>query len=145
METTTNWHRKDEAMPISQLVIEECEQDEDGRLSITVTCSWLGGDILLEIVRTQEEVLAIYSLSEKTAELWSANLGFKFVENNWQVIESTRTERPYVAGIVFSRESPQLLGDAVEESFNWLQPDNVKTGKYAITEFLYPKDDLPAS
>ena len=135
MKKTTNWLLKDETMSISRLVIEQCELDEDGRFPITVTCNWLGGDILLEIVRTQEQVLAIYYMSEKTAELWSANLGFKFIENNWQVIESTRAERPFVAGIVFSRESSQLLGDAVDESFNWLQPDIVKTGNHAIAEY----------
>lgn len=82
--------------------------------------------------------MAIYYMSEKTAELWSDNLGFTFIDHNWQVIESTRGERPYIAGIVFPRETPELLGEAVEVSFDWLMPSVVKTGNFAIEGYLCP-------
>lgn len=138
MQKPANWHEYDPEMTISKLVVQECLHETDGRFPITVTCDWLGGDILLEIVRSVDQVLAIYYLSERTAELWAANLGFKFADSDWKVIESTRGEQPYVVGKVFPRENPELLGEAVEQSFDLLQPDLVVTGNYAIPEYVCP-------
>lgn len=138
MQKPANWHQFDPEMTISRLVVQECLHEPEGRFPMTVTCGWLGGDILLEIVRSEEQVLAIYYLSEKTAELWASNLGFKFIDNGWKVIESTRAERPYVVGRVIPRENPEILGEAVELSFDWLQPDVVKTGNYAIADYVCP-------
>lgn len=138
MQKPDNWHTYDKLMTISKLVVQEALHVPDGRFPITVTCNWLGGDILLEIVRSDENILAIYYLSEKTAELWASNLGFRFIENNWKVIESTRGERPYVVGRVVPRDHPEMLGDAVQESFDWLQPDEVRTGNYAVEGYQCP-------
>ena len=133
-----DWHKYDPEMTIPRLIVQECLHEPDGRFPITVTCNWLGGDILLEIVRAEDQVLAIYYLSEKTAELWASNLGFTFIDGGWQVIESTRGERPYVVGMVFPRDTPELLGEAVELSLDWLQPDVVVTGTFAIPEYVCP-------
>jgi hypothetical protein len=138
-EKPADWHKYDPEMTISKLVVQECLHDDFTiPFPMTLTCEWLGGDILLEIVRTEEQVMAIYYMSEKTAELWSDNLGFTFIDHNWQVIESTRGERPYIAGIVFPRETPELLGEAVTISFDWLMPNVVKTGNFAIEGYLCP-------
>lgn len=134
-----NWHKYDPEMTIPRLIVQECLHEPDGRFPITVTCDWLGGDILLEIVRSEHQVLAIYYLSEKTAELWASSLGFKFIEEGWQVIESTRGERPYVVGMAVPRDKPELLGEAVETSFDWLQPDVVATGQFAIPDYVCPE------
>lgn len=133
-----DWHKHDPEMTISKLVVQECWHESDGSFPITVTCDWLGGDILLEIVRHQEEIFAIYYMSEKTAELWSANVGFKFIENGWQVVESSRGQHPYVTGIAFQKREREAFGKAVELSIDWLEPDVVMTGNYAIPTYLCP-------
>ena len=139
-----NWHMNRDDMTIGELVVQECLHSIDGAYPMTLACEWLGGDILLEIVRAGEQVLAIYYMSEKTADLWSEKLGFTFVENGWSVIESSKSQNPYIVGKVVPREFPEDLASAVEESFNWLNPEIVKTGNFSLEGYLCPQDYGPA-
>lgn len=138
IQKPADWHIYDPEMTIEKLVIQECLHEVDGRFPITLTCDKLGGDILLEIVRKEDQLLAIYYFSEKSAHLWAEKCGFTFVEQGWQVIESSKGVHPYVAGKVVSRTSPQQLGIAVELSFDCLMPDEVKTGIFADENYICP-------
>lgn len=138
MQKSASWHMFNPDLSISELVEQECLHEPDGRFPITLTCNWLGGNILLEIVRSDDKILAIYYFSEVTAEKWAKFLGFRFVDQNWQVIESLKGVHPYVVGKVVPRNQPKLLGESVERSFNLLQPDLVVTGDIAIPGYVCP-------
>ena len=140
-----NWHQYDSEMTISKLVVQEALHESDGAFPIELQCNWLGGTILLEIMRNGDVVMAVYYLSEISAALWSANLGFQFIDSGWKVIEGISGKWPFTIGFFAQKAQPEELGEAVEASFDLLMPEVVKTGNYAIPDYSCPNDYLPAS
>lgn len=135
-----DWHNYDPKMTISRLLVQECLHEPDGSFPITVSCDLLGGEILLEIVRRNEHLFAIYYFSSKTAELWASTLGFRFIENGWLLVEGTEGKTPTAVGKAVPRNSPEILSEAVCKSLEWLNPETVKTGIYSDANYRCPKD-----
>ena len=124
-------------MTFNELICQEALHEVDGRFPITLSCESLGGDVLLEIVRREGQLLAVYYFSEVGAELWRRQFGFEFIELGWQVIEGIRNF-PYVVGKVGERSNPQAFADAVELTFDLLMPEIVKTGTFAEEGYSCP-------
>jgi hypothetical protein len=137
MEKTADWHMFDPQMTLTKLLIQELLHEPDGRFPMTLTCDSLGGqDMLLELVRSEDKILAIYYLSDIGARIWAEKFGFIFVDMGWKVIERNRL--PYIVGFSSPRRDPGRLAAAVESTFDLLTPEVVKTGDLADTTYSCP-------
>ena len=99
-----------------------------------------GGEVPLELVRNDEDLLAIYYLSETAARKWEENFRNQFEEAGWKVIDRLRDgiAIPKAVGRVVPKEFPLLLVDAVEESIGWLNAETIKTGNMADPSYSCP-------
>jgi hypothetical protein len=138
MEKPENWHQHDPQMTLKKLIVQESFHI-DGRFPMTLSCASIGGDVLLELVRKDEQLLAILYFSEVGAEQWMQKFGFEFIERDWKVVEGKR-DFPYVVGKVGFREDPWTFADDVEVAIGLLQPEILKTGDLADATYECPKD-----
>lgn len=94
----------------------------------------------MELLRTDENLLAIYYLSENAAEYWEVMFRSKFEEAGWNVIEKARDGIfiPKAVGKVIPREFPLLLVDAIEDSIAWMSPETIRTGNMADPNYSCP-------
>jgi hypothetical protein len=138
MKKPENWHQHDPQMTLKKLIVQESFHI-DGRFPMTLSCASIGGDVLLELVRKDEQLLAIFYFSEVGAEQWMQKFGFEFIERGWKVIEGKRGF-PYVVGKVGLREDPWTFADEVELAISFLMPEEVRTGCEAIPTYECPHD-----
>lgn len=138
MQKPANWHQHRSDMTLNELLCQEALHEIDGRFPLTLSCESIGGDVLLEIIRKEDQLFAVFYFSEVGAEAWIRKFGFAFIDRNWQVIEGQRNF-PYVVGKVGVRADPQSFADSIEEALEYLMPEEVRTGNFAEEGYLCPE------
>lgn len=136
------WHQYTPTTSFRELCYWELLHEE-GSFPISIFCESLGGgEVPLELLRTDENLLAIYYLSENAAEYWEVMFRSKFEEAGWNVIEKARDGIfiPKAVGKVIPREFPLLLVDAIEDSIAWMSPETIRTGNMADPSYSCPSN-----
>lgn len=143
-----NWHQYTPTTSFRDVCLFELLHEPEGSFPMSIYSDALGGgETPLELLRTENDLLAIYYFSQTAAKNWESKFRELFEDKGWKEIDGKTSglEIPKVVGKVVPRELPQLLIDAIEESLEILDPHTIKTGNQADTTYSCPNDYLPAS
>lgn len=138
----SGWHEYTPTTSFRELCYWELLHEE-GSFPMSVFCESLGGgEIPLELCRTDGDLLAIYYLSSTAAKLWDDKFRNQFEAAGWKVIDSVLDgiAVPKAVGRVVPKEFPLLLVDAIEDSINWISPETIKTGNMADPTYSCPSN-----
>ena len=143
-----NWHQFTPTTSFREVCLFELLHEPEGSFPISIYSDALGGgETPLELLRTENDLLAIYYFSESAAKNWESRFREIFEDKGWKEIDGKTSglEIPKVVGKVVPKELPLLLVDAIEETIELLNPHTIRTGNQAVETYSCPNDYLRAS